>query len=143
MRNQAPFVQAPFARRRFPVNDRMKEQDMGKDQGRGEFRRGTGALPPPDAAWQLGKTAASITFVKEIDRFLDGVSEVVIDGVVITSAQPPVVVDGLDPADELIELFFRAMRYEITSGNLVLTDWATLKGFYDARIVEFRKQAKR
>lgn len=29
--------------------------------------RGTGALPPPDQAWQMGKTAASIMLVREIE----------------------------------------------------------------------------
>jgi hypothetical protein len=34
------------------------------------MRRVFGAMPPPDLAWQMGKTAGSIRFVKEAERML-------------------------------------------------------------------------
>lgn len=32
--------------------------------------RATGAMPPPQFAWQIGKTAASIRFVNEAEAYL-------------------------------------------------------------------------
>lgn len=34
--------------------------------------RPDGALPPPDCAWQVGKTAATIQFVQGFDKYLRG-----------------------------------------------------------------------
>ncbi len=36
---------------------------------------GTGALPPRGMEWQMGKTAASILFVKRAEQFLEALPE--------------------------------------------------------------------
>ncbi len=35
----------------------------------------TGALPPDDFAWQIGKTAGSLRFVRDAERYLEGATE--------------------------------------------------------------------
>lgn len=43
---------------------------MGKQEYR-PHGHGTGALLPPESEWQLGKTAASVAFVVDAERFLE------------------------------------------------------------------------
>ncbi len=62
---------------------------------------GFGALPPPEFAWQMGKTAASILFVKDAERF-------------IASCDNPTVIEEL-----------RIAINKVRSGQVVLSDWTS------------------
>lgn len=67
--------------------------------------KGTGALPPEDKVWQIGKTAASIRFVGDAEKYL-----VEHDGET-----------GLDGLKSAVE--------DVKNGTLVLQDWTTVEEF--------------
>lgn len=58
---------------------------------------GLGALPPPGLEWQMGKTAASITFVNKTEAYIASESH------------------RLSRLRELVE--------KVKAGNIVVTEW--------------------
>jgi len=70
-----------------------------------------GALPPADKAWEVGKTAATIRFVREAEEY-------------IQSGQAEA--DGIQP-NQALELG-RAVR-DLKSGERTLTRLITVKDF--------------
>ena len=66
-----------------------------------------GALSPPGAAWQAGKTAASISFVNDAEKFLATCQD-----------------------EKKAQLLLEATR-RVRSGEWVLEDWLTAKEYLD------------
>ena len=66
-----------------------------------------GALPPPDAAWQVGKTAASISFVIDAEKFLATCQD-----------------------EKNAQLLLEATR-RVRNGEWVLEDWLTAQEYLD------------
>ena len=74
--------------------------------------RATGALPPPRMEWQIGKSAASISFVRDAEHFL---------------ATMPIAKFSFD-----IEQQHEALRQYISlvrAGQVVPSDWLTVEQF--------------
>lgn len=67
--------------------------------------RGTGALPPPNMAWQMGKTAASIRFVGDAQRYLESCQDE----------------EQRQRLEEAID--------KVRKGELVMDNWTTPKQF--------------
>lgn len=66
-----------------------------------------GALPPPGMEWQIGKTAASIRFVNDTERFLETCQDT-------------------DKAELL-----RGVVRRIKNGELVLSNWLSPEEYLD------------
>jgi len=64
-----------------------------------------GALPPPGAQWEIGKTAASISFVNDAERYIANCS-------------------NADQADRL-----KKAVQEVKEGTKVLDQWLTAEEF--------------
>ncbi len=67
-----------------------------------------GALPPPGTEWQMGKTAASISFVNDTQRFI------------VQNPQH----QGIKQLQEAIA--------NVKSGTLVLSEWTTAEQYLEA-----------
>jgi hypothetical protein len=70
-----------------------------------EVTRKFGALPPPGVEWQIGKTAASISFVNDAERYIVGCNN----------------------ADEIERL--KKAAQEVKEGKRVLDQWLTVEEF--------------
>ncbi len=66
-----------------------------------------GALPPPGMEWQIGKTAASIRFVNDTERFLETCQDT-----------------------HKAELLREAIR-QVKNGGLVLSSWISPEEYLD------------
>ena len=66
-----------------------------------------GALPPPGAAWQAGKTAASISFVNDAQKYLATCQD-----------------------EKKAQLLLEATR-RVRNGEWVLKDWLTAEEYLD------------
>ena len=64
-----------------------------------------GAIPPPNVAWQDGKTAASISFVKDAEEYIKKYKFL----------------------DEIVSL--KLVVKQIKVGKIVLNDWLTIEEF--------------
>ena len=71
-----------------------------------------GALPPPGAAWQVGKTAASISFVNDAEKFLATCQH-----------------------EKKAQLLLEATR-RVRSGEWVLKDWLTAQEYLDQQTLK-------
>ena len=74
---------------------------------RTQRRFGLGALPPPGAQWQMGKTAASISFVIDAEKFLAECKD-----------------------QEKIKLLQEAVQ-RVKNSEWILEDWLTAREYLD------------
>lgn len=84
----------------------------------GSFPQGTGARPPAEHAWQIGKTAATIKFVKDAEQYL---------------ATLPVAKLAFDAEIET-ERRHDALRAQVTalkSGEVLLSYWTSVEQFFE------------
>ena len=70
-------------------------------------RFGLGALPPPGAEWEVGKTAASISFVNDVQKYL------------VTCQD-----------EKNTQLLLEATR-RVRNGEWTLKDWLTAQEYLD------------
>lgn len=78
---------------------------MNDDNNKKDFN--LGALPPPGFEWEIGKTAATISFVREADKYLERMPRV-------TSVK-------------MLETYVN----ELKSGNKVLMNFMTVKEYFN------------
>ena len=74
------------------------------------IKRRYGAHPPPGAAWQVSKTAASISFVNDAEKFLATCQD-----------------------EAKAQLLLEATR-RVRSGEWVLQDWLTAQEYLNQQI---------
>ena len=72
--------------------------------------RKLGALPPPGMAWQMGKTAASITFVRNAELFLETCQ------------------------DEEKSRLLREAIQKVKDGSIVLQEWLTAEEYLNKQL---------